>query len=267
MHQIWKVMAGLAVAGSLALSIPAYAQSNKVIATVNGAEVYQSDYDLAATLLARETANMTEDQRKQTILAVITDTLLMSQLAEEAGTDKTNDYQQRLKFTIRRVKRDIYIQHNVTDKVTDAEIEERYNALLKANPPARQVHARHILLKTEEEAKAVIKDLEGGADFVVLAKQKSTGPSGPKGGDLGFFGKGQMVPPFDKAVFAMKKGEITKTPVKTNFGWHVIKLEDERTQDVPTLADVSEQLRQILSTERLKAFMEAARAKAKIEYK
>ena len=267
MQKILKVTAGLAIASTLTLGSLAHAQSDKVIATVNGTEIRQSEYNLAEILLTQETAKMSAAQRKQTIMSVLTDTLLMSQLADEAGTDKTDLYKERLKFMVRRVKRDIYVQQNVTDKVTDADVEAKYNELIKANPPAKQVRARHILVKTEDEAKAVITELEGGADFAELAKTKSTGPSGPRGGDLGYFGKGQMVPPFDKAVFAMKKGEFTKAPVKTNFGWHVIKLEDERQQEAPPLSQVGEQIKQILSQERLKAFVEAARAKAKIEYK
>ncbi len=266
MHQVLKLPAGIAVAGALLIVSPAFAGGNKVIATVNGIEVYQRDYDLAEKLMARETERMSADQRKQVILSVLTDTLIMSQLAETAGIPGSDEYKERLKFTIRRVKRDIYVQKTITEKVTDAQIEARYKDLLAKNPPAKQVRARHILVKTKEEAEAVIKELDGGGDFVKLAKEKSTGPSGPRGGDLGFFGKGQMVPAFDKAVFAMKKGEHTKEPVKTNFGWHVIKLEGERQDAPPPLAQVSDQLRTILAQEQLEAFVKEERAKAKIEY-
>ncbi len=266
MQQVFKLSAGLAIAGAIALAAPALADGNKVIATVNGVEIYQRDYDLAERLLAQETRNMPDDRRRQTILSVLTDTLMMAQLADAAGTADTEEYKERLKFTVRRVKRDIYVQHAFTDKVTDAEVEARYNKLIAANPPAKKIRARHILVKTKEEAEAIIKELEGGGDFAKLAQEKSTGPSGPRGGDLGYFGPGQMVPPFDKAAFALKKGEYSKEPVKTGYGFHVIKIEDEKQEDPPALAQVSEQLKNLLAQERLKAFVEAAREKAKIEY-
>ncbi len=115
--------------------------------------------------------------------------------------------------------------------------------------PEKQLKARHILVKTEDEAKEIIKELEGGADFAELAKAKSTGPSGTKGGDLGTFGKGQMVPEFEAAAFALEVGEFSKEPVKTQFGFHVIKVEDKLDQPLPTFEEAREQLRQLLLTE------------------
>ena len=112
--------------------------------------------------------------------------------------------------------------------MTDDEVKARYDEEIKKLPPQEEVHARHILVKTEAEAKDIIKQLDAGKDFAELAKEKSTDPNKSEGGDLGYFAKGRMVKEFEDAAFALKKGEYTKTPVKTQFGYHVIKVEDKR---------------------------------------
>ncbi|MEM7427560.1 MAG: peptidylprolyl isomerase [Pseudomonadota bacterium] len=268
MHQFLRLPAWGAMAALVAFAAPVFAdEADKVIATVNGAEIYQRDFDLAKRMLAGELQRMPENRHRQAILRVLTDSLLMSQLADASGTVETEEYKERLKFTVRRVKRDIYVQQNVTDQVTRADVEERYNELLKARPPQVQVQARHILMKTREEAVAIIKELDGGADFADLAKQKSMGSSAPRGGDLGLVGRGQMQPPFEEAMFALKKGKHSSEPVQTSFGWHVIKKEDEREQAPPPLSQVFDQLKNLLAQERLIKFVEDARAKAKIELK
>lgn len=254
----------LAAAAVLSTSVFA-AEPGDVILTVDGVKIYQRDYDLAARLLGPELAKMGPAQREQVLINVLSETLLLSKLAEESGTLETDDYKQRLKFMTRRVKRDIYVQQNVTEKVDDAAIKARYDQLIKEFPAGPEVRARHILLKTEDEAKAVIKALDEGGDFATLAKEKSTGPSGPRGGDLGFFGKGQMVPAFDKAVFALEKGKYSKEPVKSNFGWHVIKVEETRQKSPPPLEQIKEQLTALVAQEKLQELVQDLRSKAKIE--
>lgn len=241
------------------------AEPGDVILTVDGVKIYQRDYDLAARLLGPELAKMGAAQREQVLINVLSETLLLSKLAEKSGTLDTDEYKQRLLFMTRRVKRDIYVQQNVTEKVDDAAIKARYDQLIKEFPAGPEVRARHILLKTEDEAKAVIKALDDGGDFEKLAKEKSTGPSAPRGGDLGFFGKGQMVPAFDKAVFALEKGKYSKEPVKSNFGWHVIKVEETRQKSPPPLEQIKEQLTALVAQEKLQELVTNLRSKAKIE--
>jgi len=121
------------------------------------------------------------------------------------------------------------------------------------------------LLKTEEEALAVISELDGGKDFAELAKEKSTGPTGPNGGDLDFFGKGQMVPEFEEAAFALEMGEYTKAPVKTQFGFHVILKEEERDAPLPTFEAAQDEVRQIVLREKYFSLIEAEREAAVID--
>lgn len=255
---------GVAAATVLGASKLAAAPDD-VVLDVDGDKIYQRDYDLAERMLAPELSKMGPAQREQVLLNVLTETLLLSRLAEKSGTTDTDEYKQRMKFMTRRVKRDIYVQKNITEKVSDADVKARYDEVIKEFPAGPEVRARHILVKTEDEAKAIIKELDGGADFATLAKEKSTGPSGPRGGDLGFFGKGQMVPSFDKAVFALEKGKHSKEPVKSNFGWHVIKVEDTRQKEPPPLKDLSERLRFQIAGEKLQALVKDLRSKAKIE--
>ena len=255
---------GLAAAAMLSTSVLA-AEPGDVILTVDGEKIYQRDYDLAARLLAPELAKMGPAQREQVLFNVLSETLLLSRLAEKSGTTDTDEYKQRMKFMERRVKRDIYVQQNITESVSDADLQARYDALVKEFAGGPEVRARHILVKTEEEAKAIIKQLDGGADFAKLATEKSTGPSKARGGDLGFFGKGQMVPAFDKAVFELEKGKHSKEPVKSNFGWHVIKVEDTRQKAPPPLSQISDRLRVLVAQEKLQALVKDLRSKAKIE--
>ena len=157
-----------------------------------------------------------------------------------------------------------YFRKHVLEAVTDDEVKARYEKEIAALPPQEEVHARHILVKTEDEAKAVIAALDGGKDFAELAKEKSSDPSKSEGGDLGYFKKGQMVPEFEAAAFALEKGQYTKTPVKSQFGFHVIKVEDKRTAAPPPLEQVNTQVRQMVMQDKYLGLLKAAKEKATI---
>jgi len=127
------------------------------------------------------------------------------------------------------------------------------------------VRARHILVKDKAEAEAVISELQGGADFAELAKKRSTGPSGPNGGDLGYFPRGAMVPAFESAAFALEAGSFTQTPVQTQFGWHIILVEEKRIAEAPTIEELAPQLRQNLISQNLGRLLDSLRSNARIE--
>jgi len=154
----------------------------------------------------------------------------------------------------------------VADKITDEEVRARYDTEIANTPPVNEVHARHILVKTKEEAEAIIKQLDGGADFEKLANEKTSDPSGKtSGGDLGYFGPGQMVPEFETAAFALDPGAYTKEPVQSQFGWHVIKVEDKRARQPPAFEQVKEQFRQLILREKYFALVKALRAAGAVE--
>ena len=159
----------------------------------------------------------------------------------------------------------IYLDRAVVARVTDVAVRQAYAKFLEENPPTTEQRASHILLETEEEAREVITKLNDGADFAELAKESSTGPSAPKGGDLGYFSAGQMVPEFSAATDKLQPGEYTKAPTQTQFGWHVIKVEDRREVTQPAFAELENQLREELAREAVEAIMGDLRAAANVE--
>jgi peptidyl-prolyl cis-trans isomerase C len=164
------------------------------------------------------------------------------------------------------VLQDFWIQREIARLVTLEKIQAKYQERLKSMPPEEEVHARHILVATEPEAKAIIADLKKGAAFDKLAKEKSTDKaSGAEGGDLGWFKKTDMVKEFADAAFALKKGELSQTPVKTQFGYHVIKVEDRRKAPPPSFEELSGQIHQDLARETVTAMLNKLRADAKVE--
>ncbi|BCG64019.1 MAG: peptidyl-prolyl cis-trans isomerase C [Methyloprofundus sp.] len=155
-----------------------------------------------------------------------------------------------------------YIKAN---PVTEADIQAEYDKQISNSGGGTEFKARHILVKTEDEAKAIIAELDKGADFVELAKIKSTGPSKTQGGDLGWFGPKQMVPPFSEAVASLENGKYTKAPVKTQFGWHIIIREESREQTPPPLAAVKEQLEPMVQRQKITEYLDALRSGAQVE--
>jgi peptidyl-prolyl cis-trans isomerase C len=164
-----------------------------------------------------------------------------------------------------RLIQSVYIGKKIRSVVTDEAVQKRYQAYLKTQKTGEEVRARHILVKTEAEANAIIAQLKKGADFAKLAREKSTDGSKVQGGDLGWFAKGEMVPEFDKVVFTLKKGEYTKKPVRTQFGWHVILVEGRRKQAPPTLASVRNQLARTMAREVYQAEVKRLEKQAKIQ--
>jgi len=153
----------------------------------------------------------------------------------------------------------------VKAKVSDDVLKKKYDAFIKENPPQEEVRARHILLKTEKEANDALAELKKGADFAAVAKSKSTDGSARDGGDLGYFSRGDMVAEFSDAAFAMKPGEVSKAPVKSQFGWHLIKVEDRRLSTAPSFEETKDQLRTEVSQEMAGELVEELRGKAKVE--
>lgn len=255
---------GFAITLGLGVSATSFAQEN-VLAKVGDVTVTEQEVAFAQADMAQQFARIPEEQRKAAVLSALIDIKLLSQLAKKEGVGESDTYKARLEFLKARTLHNAYFQEKIIPTVTDEEVKTRFEAELKGVVPQKQISARHILVKTEEEAVALIKEIEAGKDFIEAAKEKSTGPSGANGGDLGFFGKGQMVPEFEAAAFGLEKGGITKTPVKTQFGWHIIKKEEERDEPLPTLEDSKNQIRQILLQERYLASVALAKETAMVE--
>ncbi len=258
------LLAGALLAASVAA--PVLAQDpNETVATVNGEPITRQQLELAMGELGPRFSRIPEDQRDAAALAAVIEIRLMAEKAREAGLDQTDEFKRSIAFMTERALHGYYMQKTLANSITDEDVKALYDQYVAQMPKQPEVHARHILVKTKEEAEAIIKELEGGADFETVAKEKSTGPSGPSGGDLGFFKSGQMVPEFEKAAFALEPGEITKEPVETQFGFHVIKVEDKRDSQPPALDEMKDQLRNELLVKRYTEAVKAEREKATVE--
>ena len=259
-------------AGAFALGVssfalvPAIAADSDVVATVGKDKITQLDLQAAAAEIGEQFTKLPPDKQKLAVLSATIDIKALAQEAEKAKLQDEPKVAAEIEFQRDRTLHNAYFAKNGVSTVTDDELKARYDKEVAALPTTEEVHARHILLKTKEEAEAVIKQLDGGADFETVAKEKSTGPSGPKGGDLGFFGPGQMVPAFEKAAFALKDGEYTEQPVQTQFGWHVIKVEGRKPAEKPTFEQVKDQVRQVVMQEKYLALVQSARKNLKVEY-
>lgn len=235
---------------------------NTVIGTINGRQITNRDLDFAIGDLSDQLSPVPGPQQRFAALMALIDIKLLAAQAEAEGIDQTEAFDQRLDFLRDRALHNIYFREHVSDPVTDADVRARYDAEIAATPPQNEVRARHILVQTKEEADAIIAELEAGADFEQLAQEHSTGPSGPNGGDLGYFTRGRMVPAFEEAAFALEPGQFTTEPVQSEFGWHVIKVEDRRPVQPPPFAQVADQIRSVILRERyfeeLKKLREAA---------
>lgn len=240
---------------------------SKVLATVNGTDVTVGEVDQAAGDLDPQFARLPVEQRRLAALAALIDIKVLAAEAQKDKLDQTDEFKKRLEFLRERALHNEYFKDAIVDKISDDEVRARYDKEIAAIPPQVEVRARHILVKTKEEADAIIKKLEGGAKFEDLAKESSTDGSAANGGDLGYFSEGQMVPEFEKAALALKPGEYTKEPVQTQFGFHVIQLEDRRTKQPPSFDEVKDQIRSIVMRERYVETVKKLRDGMKIDYK
>jgi peptidyl-prolyl cis-trans isomerase C len=217
-----------------------------VVATVAGAEITEADLSFAAEDLTQDLSQIPPDQRKAFLLRVLIDMKVMAQAGKDAGLGETPLFKQRLQYLEERALRRAYFSETIAAAVTEEAIRADYDKFVAEFVPADEVRASHILVATEEEAKAIKAELDGGADFAELAKEKSIDPGAASGGDLGFFGKGMMVAPFETAAFAMTEIGQVSEPVQSQFGWHIIKLEEKRQSTPPAFEQVAGQLQQQL---------------------
>lgn len=243
-----KSHAGLAVAAALCLSLAAPAvraqtADDPVVAVVNGEQIHRSALEQIRAAVPY-LKDVPLEHVYDALLDNVIDLTLVAAEARRTGLQKDPVVERNVKAAERQILRSVYLTRAIDDKLDDDKLKTLYAEWVKENPAEEEVHARHILLETEKDARAVIEQLKKGGDFTAIAKEKSTGPSAGSGGDLGYFKQSDMVKPFADAAFAMKAGEVSKEPVKTQFGFHVIKVEDRRTAPVPTFEEVKPQLRE-----------------------
>jgi peptidyl-prolyl cis-trans isomerase C len=224
---------------------PAAPSPDTVLATVGGESITEGDLGFAAEDLGQELAQMPAGERRAFLLRVLIDMKVMAGAAKEAGMDKTDLFAQRLKYLEERALRRAYFSEAIAGAVTEEAVRAEYDSFAADFVPQEEVHASHILVAEEAEANAIKAELDGGADFAAIAKDKSIDPgSGANGGDLGFFAKGMMVPEFETAAFALANPGDVSAPVQSQFGWHIIKLDEKRMSAAPAFERVAPQIQQ-----------------------
>ncbi len=241
------------------------ADPNQIVARINGQDVTrQMVLDSAVDLPDQVRAQI--DQVFPLLVKRYIGLQLLAEKGRADGLAEDPEVKKLVTEAESQAIRQIFIGRYLEQQITDAAIKSRYDKKLKESPPPEEVRAAHILVATEEEAKAIIDQVAGGADFAALAKEKSTDKgSGANGGDLGWFAKEVMVKEFADAAFAMQPGDLSKAPVKSQFGFHIIKLEERRTQPAPTLDSMREQIRAELAEETVQAMVTGLRKSAKVE--
>jgi peptidyl-prolyl cis-trans isomerase C len=264
---IFSLFAGQAFAQTPAAgaAAPAAPPADPIVASVNGNNIHMSDVQAAAQNLPSQMQQMPPDQLFPLLVNQLVDRQALLVAANAENLQKDPKIEAAMQAAANEKLENAYVQQKVAGQVTDAAIQAEYNKDYAGKPGPQQVDARHILVKTEAEAVAVIKQLEHGADFAKLATKYSIDPGAKDGGELGWFSQTEMVPAFANAAFALKPGEYTKTPVQSQFGWHVILCEGKRTGPTPALADVKDQIRQTIADNAIKATLSDVRSKVKIQ--
>ncbi len=237
-----------------------------VVARVGDSTITEQDIVFAGEAFANELANVPAAQKRGVTIDAFINMQLLAQAARDAGLDETEEFQARIDFLTLQALRNAYVQSEVMEGLSDEDMQAGYQELVvDQHSPEEEVHARHILVDERELAEQIVADLQGGASFEELAQEHSKDPSGQNGGDLGFFGKGQMVPPFEEAAFALEAGEVTQEPVESQFGWHVIKLEEKRMSEPPAFSEVEPQLRNYLMRQRFEEVITELRDRYDVE--
>ncbi len=260
--------ASLAVTGCLAAvlaaGLPVRAEDNPVLAKVNGMEIRQSDVALAEEELGASLAQMDPATKKDNVLAFLIDMRIVSKAAEDKKVENSEDFKKRLAFTRNRLLMDSLLASEGKAATTDEAMKKVYEEASKQITGEQEVHARHILVESEDEAKAIKAELDKGGDFAELAKKKSKDPGASDGGDLGFFTKEQMVPEFSTVAFALEPGKISD-PVKSQFGWHIIKVEEKRSRKAPDFEQVKSQIETYVTRKAQADYVAKLREAAKVE--
>src|SRR6266481_4220076 len=249
----------------LLASLPLRAEdANPVLAKVNGAEIRQSDVALAEEELGPSLAQMDPAAKDENVLAFLIDMKIVAKAAEDKKVQDNEEFKKRLTFTRNRLLMDSLFASEGKSAINVEAMKKVYEDASKQISGEEEVHARHILVETEDEAKAVADELKKGADFAELAKKKSKDPGASDGGDLGFFTKDQMVPEFSQAAFALEPGKISD-PVKSQFGWHIIKVEEKRKRKAPDFEQVKSQIETYVTRKAQADYVAKLRETAKVE--
>jgi peptidyl-prolyl cis-trans isomerase C len=260
-----RLLGAFAIAALLgAPSASLRAQDDPVIARVNGVDIHKSDLAIAEDEIGSNMPQMAPDQKRDYLITYLSDIVVLAQAAEQQKLGDDPEVRHQMAFEHNKVLMEAMLQKTGEAAQSDDALHKVYDDAVKQMHPQEEVRARHILVATEDEAKAIEAQLKNGADFATLAKEKSKDPGAANGGDLGWFTKDQMVPAFSEVAFKLDKGQISD-PVHTQFGWHIIKVEDKRIKPIPTFEEVKPQLQSYVAHRAQAQLVDNLRKTAKIE--
>jgi peptidyl-prolyl cis-trans isomerase C len=243
---------------------PAASGPDPVVARVNGVDIKQSDLALAEEDVGADMQAAPAEARREHLISYLADVIMVTQAAEKKKLADNPEFKRRLAFLRNKLLMGFELQDEAKAAMTEDALKQTYNDAVKSMGGQEEVRARHILVEKEDEANAIAEQLKGGADFATLAKEKSKDPGATDGGDLGYFTKDQMVPEFADVAFKMYPGQLSN-PVKSQFGWHIIKVEDKRTKQPPEFEKVKDQIEAYVARKAQSEFVAKLRQTAKIE--
>ena len=235
-------------------------ESDPVVASVEGHQIHLSDLGRASNTLPENLRTLPFETLFPILLERMVDHQALVRMARQRGLDDNPAVRQEMDAAVERVLEGAYLALEAMPKVTDQAVQARYNQQFANRPATEEVHARHILVTTEAQAKDLIEQLRKGADFATLARAVSKDPDGQRGGDLGFFRRDQVWPTFADVAFSLPPGQISPMPIHNEFGWHVVKVEERRLVAPPSFSDVRDSLRQELTTQMVQLAVQQARS-------
>ncbi len=254
-----------AIGAALACTIPAMSQ-DAVVAKVNGKSISEADIKLAEAEIGSDLGNLPDATRRRVIIEYLVENQLFADAAERDKLTAAPDFDGRMQYWRRRALRDAYFDKSVKGAVAEAEAKKYYDEQVAQIKPEEEIKARHILVETEDRAKEIFEKIAHGADFGQMAKEHSKDPgTKDEGGTLGYFARGQMVPQFEEAAFKLGKGD-TSQPIQTQFGWHLIQVEDRREKKPPEFAAIKDRLIASMIHKKAQEVATALRSGAKVEY-
>lgn len=269
MLRLAKTIAPLVVAALISTAFATLhtaAAQETIVAKVNGKAITEADVRLAEAEIGADLSRYPAATRRRVVIEFLIENELFAAAATGKNVADSSSYKERQHYWQRRNLRDSYFETNIRSQITDAQARAFYDQQVKSFPGGQQVRASHILVPTEDQAKAIFEQIAHDGDFAELAKKHSTDPgSKVKGGDLGYFGRGQMVPVFEKTAFSLPVGDVS-LPVKSRFGWHIIKVTDKRDRKPPPFEGLKDQIKTSLMHDKAKKLVEDLRKNAQIEY-
>ncbi len=265
-HLVIAACAAALIAVSAAIAQTPDKTADKVVAKVNGRVITESDLRYAEAEIGNDLGSIAPDQRRRVLVEYLIENSLFAEAAEGDKLGSGPQFDDRMKYWQRRALRDTYFERSVKSSVTEADAKKLYDSQVAAAKPQEEVRARHILVESEIKAKEIFEKIAHGEDFARMAKEHSKDPgSKDEGGDLGYFSKGQMVPVFEETAFKLKKGDIAQ-PVQSQFGWHIIKLEDKRQRGAPPFDQIKDRIIASLVHRKAQELGQSLRDKAKLEF-